>query len=177
MPTATKPVEDSVERVNDEIAVGEDLTFQRKWWRFENAVWVFFTLIIVLDLAGLFGRGPIAKATRSAPDGSILVKYERIERTSSPSILTLQFAQSAIQDGKIKLFVSNGLVKSLGTQRVIPAPQETVVGEGGLTYSFPASRPPASVDLELQPTGPGLFDFTVGVVGAAPVHAKIFVVP
>ena len=177
MPTATKPVEDSVERVNDEIAVGEDLTFQRKWWRFENAVWVFFTLIIVLDLAGLFGRGPIAKATRSAPDGSMLVKFERIERTSSPSILTVQFAQSAIHDGKIRLFVSNGLVKSLGTQRVIPAPQETVVGEGGLTYSFPASRPPASVDLELQPTGPGLFDFTVGVVGAAPVHAKVFVVP
>ncbi len=98
------PVEDSVARVNDEIAVGEDLDFQRKWWRFENAAWVIFTLIIVLDLCGLFGRGPIAKAERRSADGSIDVKYERIERTDSPSILTVQFAQSAIQNGKIHLY-------------------------------------------------------------------------
>jgi hypothetical protein len=172
-----KPVEDSVAKVNDEIAVGEDLEFQRKWWRFENAAWVFFTLIIVLDLAGLFGRGPIAKAERHAADGTIDVKYERIERTSSPSIFTIQFGRSAIHDGKIKLYVSNSFVKELGAQRVIPAPQETLVGDGGLTYTFLASRPPATVDLALEPAGPGYFPFTIGVAGAQPVRAKIFVVP
>ena len=108
----SEPVEDSVAKVNDEVAVGEDLDFQRKWWRFENAAWVIFTLIIVLDLAGLFGRGPIAKAERRSADGTIDVKYERIERTDSPSILTVQFAQSAIQNGKIHLYVSNSLVKA-----------------------------------------------------------------
>jgi hypothetical protein len=173
----SKPVEDSVARVNDEVAVGEDLDFQRKWWRFENAAWVVFTLIIVLDLAGLFGRGPIAKAERRSADGTIDVKYERIERTNSPSILTVQFAQSAIHDGKIKLYVSQSLVKELGTQRVIPAPLDTVVGDAGLTYTFSASKPPASVDLALEPAGPGIYDFAIGVVGAQPVHAKVFVVP
>ena len=98
--TFTKPVEDSVAKVNDEVAVGEDLDFQRKWWRFENAAWVFFTLIIILDLCGLFGRGPIAKAERHTADGTLDVKYERIERTDSPSILSISFGQSAIQDGK-----------------------------------------------------------------------------
>src|ERR1700735_1229789 len=171
------PVKDSVAKVNHEIEIGENLDFQRKWWRFENAAWVIFALIIALDLAGLFGRGPIAKAERRSADGAIDVKYERIERTDSPSILTVQFAQSAIQNGKIHLYVSSSLVKQLGTQRVIPAPQDTVVGEGGLTYTFPASRPPASVDLALQPSGPGIYDFTIGVVGAEQVHAKIAVVP
>jgi hypothetical protein len=173
----SKPVEDSVAKVNDEVAVGEDLEFQRKWWRFENVAWTFFALIIVCDLAGLFGRGPLAKAERHTADGTIDVKYERIERTNSPSILTIQFGQSAIQNGNIQLYVSNSLVKELGTQRVIPAPQSTVVGGGGLTYTFLASRPPASVDLALQPAGPGIFDFTVGVVGAQQVHAKVVVVP
>jgi hypothetical protein len=60
----SRPVEDSIAKVNDEVAVGEDLDFQRKWWRFENAAWVVFTLIIILDLSGLFGRGPIASAER-----------------------------------------------------------------------------------------------------------------
>jgi hypothetical protein len=173
----SKPVGDSVAKVNDEVAVGEDLDFQRKWWRFENAAWVIFTLIIVLDLAGLFGRGPIAKAERRSADGAMDIKYERIERTDSPSILTIQFAQSAIKDGKIQLYVSNSLVKQLGTQRVIPAPQDTVIGEGGLTYTFPASRAPAIVDLALQPEGPGIYNFTIGVVGGQPVQAKVVVVP
>ncbi len=46
----SQPVEESVSKVNDEIAVGEDLDFQRKWWRFEKFVWILFSLIIVLDL-------------------------------------------------------------------------------------------------------------------------------
>jgi hypothetical protein len=175
--TLTKPVQDTVAKVNDEVAVGEDLDFQRKWWRFENAAWVFFTLIIILDLGGLFGRGPIAKAERRTADGTLDVKYERIERTDSPSILSISFGQPAIQDGKIRLYVSNSLVKPLGTQRVIPAPQETILGDGGLTYTFPATKPPASVDLALQPSGPGIYDFTLGVVGAEQVHARIVVVP
>jgi hypothetical protein len=171
------PVKDSVAKVNNEIEVGENLDFQRKWWRFENVVWVLFGIIIVLDIAGLFGRGPIAKAERRSADGTIDVKYERIERTDSPSILSIKFGPSAIQDGKIQLYVSESLVKGLGAQRVVPAPLTSVLGEGGLTYTFPASKLPASVDLALEPSGPGLYDFTIGVVGAAPVHAKVFVVP
>jgi hypothetical protein len=171
------PVKDSVAKVNNEIEVGENLDFQRKWWRFENVVWVLFGIIIVLDIAGLFGRGPIAKAERRAADGTIDVKYERIERTDSPSILSINFGPSAIQDGKIQLYVSESLVKGLGAQRVVPAPLASVLGDGGLTYTFPASKLPASVDLALEPSGPGLYDFTIGVVGAAPVHAKVFVVP
>ena len=60
----SQPVEESVSKVNDEVEVGEDLDFQRKWWRFENFAWVIFSLIIVLDLCGVFGRGPVAKAER-----------------------------------------------------------------------------------------------------------------
>jgi hypothetical protein len=172
-----KPVEDTVGKVNEEVAVGEDLDFQRKWWRFENAAWVFFTLVIVLDIAGLFGRGPIAKAERRAGDGSMNMKYERIERTDSPSIMTINFGPDAIRDGSIKLYVSNSLVKELGTQRVIPAPKESILGDGGITYIFPVSKPPASVDLALQPAGPGVFDFAVGVEGEERVQAKIVVVP
>jgi hypothetical protein len=68
-------------------------------------------------------------------------------------------------------------VRELGTQRVIPAPVTTTVGNGGLTYTFPASQPQASVDLALEPSAPGIYDFVIGVVGAQPVRARVFVVP
>ena len=85
------PVEDSVPKVDDEIAVGEDLEFQRRWWRFEKLVWTVFLIVIVCDLAGLFGRGWLAKAEASTPDRALTVSYERIERANTPSTMTLRF--------------------------------------------------------------------------------------
>ncbi len=174
---ASQPIKDSVAKVNDEVAVGEDLDFQRKWWRFEKGVWIVFTLILALDVLGVFGRGWAAKAQRAAADGSIDVKYERIERTSTPSIMTVNFDKSAIRDGEVSLYVGDSLVKQLGAQRVIPSPQTTAIGDGGLTYSFPATQVPASVEFALEPTGPGLRHFVIQVPGSASVEGDIFVVP
>jgi len=174
---ATKPLEDSVAKVNDEVAVGEDLEFQRKWWKFEKAVWIVFALVLILDLAGVFGRGWLAKEERKAQDGSLDVKYERIERTSTPSIMTINFDKSAIRNGQVMLYVSESLVKELAAQRVIPAPSTTIVGDDGLTYVFPASEAPASVEFALEPTGPGLRHFLIQVPGSQPVQGAVVVMP
>jgi MFS family permease len=91
------PVGDTVPRIDDQIAVGEDLEFQRKWWRFERIVWSIFVVILICDLLGLFGRGWLAKATRTTPDGALKLNYERIERADTPSIMTLHFNDAAIQ--------------------------------------------------------------------------------
>jgi hypothetical protein len=175
--SSTKAIADSVEKVNGEVAVGEDLPFQRKWWRFERATWIFFGLILVLDVAGVFGGGPLAKARRTAPDGSIDVRYDRIERTGTPTILTIDLGSSAIKNGKVLLYVSNSMVKELGAQRVIPEPEGTKIGDGGLYYSFPVSSLPASVEFALEPTGPGLRHLTLQTRESTPVSADIFVVP
>lgn len=173
----SKPVEDSVSKVNNEIDVGEDLEFQRKWWRFENFVWVLFSLILVLDLSGFLGRGPFAKAERRSADGTVTVRYERIERTSSSSILTIDFSPAAIRNGSVVLYISGSLVKELGARRIIPAPETSRIGEGGVTYTFPASSAPATVALDLEPPGPGIYNFSLHAAGAASVRAKVVVVP
>lgn len=172
-----RPVEDSVARIDDEVAVGEDLDFQRRWWRFENAVWIFFGVILALDLAGLFGRGPVAKTQRHTADGTIDVHYERIERTGTPSSMRVEFGPGAIHDGKVRLYVSESMVKELGTQRVVPAPLETAIGGGGLTYTFPATNQPASIEFSLQPTAPGHFGFLMQVPGAEALEAGVVVAP
>jgi len=173
----TAPIEDSVSKVNQEIAVGEDLDFQKKWWRFERAVWVFFTLVLVLDLAGVFGRGPVAHAQREASDQSMRIHYDRIARAETPSILDVAFDASAIHNNKVQLFVSESLVKELGTQRVVPQPESTAIGNGGLTYTFPATNTPAAVQFALQPSNPGLYSFVIQIPGSAPIQAKVAVMP
>ncbi len=182
--TATKPVEDSIGKVADEIAVGEDLEFQRRWWKFERATWIFFGVIVSLDLAGVFGRGPAAQAHKATPDGAMSVKYERVERFSTPSILTIQFGPTAVRDGAIKLWVSESVVKKLGNQRIIPEPASSQTMEGGILYSFSSGPGPTTVEFALQPASPGLSHFTIRLVPGgnveAPmdfVRAGVFVMP
>lgn len=175
-PHETK-VGDDVPQVDGAVAVGEDLDFQRKWWRFEKIVWGFFALVLIADLTGLLGRGPLANAERRASDGTLDVKYERVERANTSSILTILPQASAVHDGKLQIFVSDSLLKQLGTQRVIPEPEVSAVGGGGVTYTFAASAQPMTVQLELKPSFIGSHLFTVAVPGGRPVQAKAFVLP
>jgi hypothetical protein len=156
-PAPTKPVEESISKVNDEIAVGSDLEFQRKWWRFTRVIWIVFAGIVIADLLGCFGRGPFANARVRTSDGTIDMKYERIERFSTPSILRIQFGPAAIHDGKIQLWASETLINSLGNQRVIPQPLTSTVGQNGVLYTFAATTVPAGIAFSLEPTAPGIY--------------------
>jgi hypothetical protein len=185
MPSAptTKPVEDSVPKIGD-VAVGEDMDFQRRWWRFEDIVWSIFLVILVCDLLGLFGRGWLAKAKQSTPDQALTLDYERIERASTPSIMTFHFAPSAIHDGHIQLFVSDTIVKQLGAQRVSPQPAVSALSPQGITYTFAATAGPDVVEIALEPSFPGLHTFRVQLLGSSggnadsdAINAKVFVVP
>jgi hypothetical protein len=173
----TRPVEDSVPKVDGSVAVGEDLDFQRRWWRFERIIWSLFILVIIADLLGLFGRGYLAKAQRSTTDQAIQLTYERVERANAPSIMSINFGPSAIRDGQIHFFVSESVVKELGARRVVPEPASSTLGNGGVTYVFPATALSATVEIELSPTRPGIRNFTTGVVGGEMVNATVTVLP
>ena len=173
----TKPVEDSVPKVDNAVAVGEDLNFQRRWWKFERAVWILFALILIADILGLFGRGPLSKSELHAPDHTIDLKYERIVRSNTPSIMTVQFGPEAIRNGQASLFISQSLIKDLGTQRVSPQPATSVLGGGGITYTFPANSGPAVVELVLESSFPGRHHFLIQVPDADPVEGNVIVVP
>ena len=171
------PVGDTVAKVDDAVAVGENLGFQHRWWRFERILWSFFLLILLADVSGLLGRGPLAKVQRQTSDGVLKVKYERIERSNTPSIMTVIPGAAAIQGGQLHLFISDSLVDQLGTQRVVPQPLSSTVGDGGITYVFQTGAPPMMIQLALQPSFVGIHTFTVRVSGASGVQARIAVLP
>jgi hypothetical protein len=173
----TKPVEETVSKVDDEIAVGSDLEFQRKWWRFTRVLWFVFTGIVVADLLGCFGRGPVANARIRSNDGTMDVKYERIERFSTPSILRIQFGPTAIHDGTIQLWISDSFIKFLGNQRVVPQPSTSVLGQEGILYTFPATTLPAAVEFAMQPTTPGICDLRMRVPRSEELKARVYVMP
>jgi hypothetical protein len=143
-----------------------------------------FLLVLICDLLGLFGRGWLSKATRSTQDGALKLDYERIERASTPSIMTFHFGPNAIHDGRIQLYVSDSITRRLGAQRIAPQPLISAVGEDGVTYTFTATNAPATVQIALEPSFPGLQHFRVqllnnapGASPEAPIDASVVVVP
>jgi hypothetical protein len=173
----TAPVRDSVARVNHEVAVGEDLAFQRSWWKFERIIWMVFILIIVADLAGVFGRGPLAHAAMGASTDPVAVQYERVERTGTPSMMTVTLRPEAVHDGIARLYVSDSVVSGLGAQRIVPQPATTTIGHDGLTYTFPMSAFHGVIRFELEPSSAGRYTFTVGTPGTPSLTGSVIVVP
>lgn len=157
----TSPVRDTIPKIENELAVGEDLEFQRRWWRFEHVVWAVFTVIIVLDLIGVFGRGPLAHAHTKTADGAMNITYDRFQRFQTPSILSIHFGRHAIQDGKIQLWVSDSVVKSLGNQRIIPEPASSTLQGDGILYTWTSGSEPDTAEFALEPAHPGPQHFTL----------------
>jgi|GEM_PF-711585 len=173
----TRPIEDSVPKINDELAVGSDLQFQQRWEKLESIIWIFLFIFLLLSLAGLFGRGPLSNVTAQAPDASMQVDYERFERFSTPSVLTVRVNPASIKNGQLQLWVSDSLVKPLGNQRVIPQPERSELGAGGITYTFPAFESSASIEFQMQPSAIGKSELKMRIPGNSELDLNIYVMP
>ena len=49
--------------------VEENMAMQQRVWRFERVGWYVLSLVMLLALAGLFGRGPLSQGQASSADG------------------------------------------------------------------------------------------------------------
>lgn len=173
----TEPVIDRIPRVDDAVSVGEDLNFQRRWWQFEKVAWAVLVLVLIADALGVFGRGWLARAHRDATDGTLHVRYERVERAGTPSEITLEFGPAAVHDKTVRLFANETIVKQLGAQRIIPEPTVSEIGPDGITYAFSVSGSPAIARIALEPSFPGIHHIELRVPGADTIHASILVLP
>jgi len=173
----TKQIEDSVAKNNNEVAVGSDLEFQRRWWRFEHILWLALTALVILDALGFFGRGWFAKAEAKTPDGSMRIEYERIERFGAPSLLTIHFGQNAVRNGGIQLWASDSLLHELGSQRLIPQADRSALDGHGILYTWVAAPQPDSVQFSMQPAKVGSAWLTLRVPGADQMRLKIAIFP
>lgn len=173
----TKPVTDTVAKVNNDVAVGSDLAFQRRWWKFEIGVWTAFTILIVLALIGFLGRGPWAHKQVRTADGSLQLQYERVARFGTASVLTIKPGPDAARGGRLQLWASGDLIQSLGAQRVEPQPTESTLTGGGVLYTFPVGAWPWTIQISLQPRSPGVQRVYLRVPGHEQAELHIFVMP
>jgi hypothetical protein len=160
-----------LDAIDDELEVGFDQTFERKWRRLELASHAIMALFVLAALLGLFGRGPLSHRTHMSANGRLSLDYEPLVRWGTSTQVTVHLStpdvRPAADEGafqKIWVSVNNAVVEPLGLQQVIPQPDATKAIDGGTMYEFavPPGQDDALVRFVLKPSAVGLVHADVG---------------
>ncbi len=163
----------------DDIELGCDLCFERRWWRIQRIGWVVLTLLILGGVAGLFGHGPLSETTTNPSGSELQVRYDRLARRETPTLLQLRLEKSAIASGQVRIRLNHTLMDCMQLKQIIPEPLATQPLADGACFIFrtdPRCDSATIVFIE-SPTKPGLAESEVAVEGAEPVRFHQFVYP
>lgn len=149
------------------IELSEDLSFQRRQWRWQRAAWMLAGAIVGAGLLGLFGEGPLSTARAVSADGALSVDYERFVRREAPSRIVVTAAPGTT-DRSLDLHLRASRMETLRIVAVEPAPQEALAGDGARRYRFGrlSTGAPARILYVVESAVPGLQRLRIGVGGS-----------
>ena len=146
---AAEPVR-GADRVNDELEVGYDESFEQRWNVAQNVGLVVMVLFLLVCVSGLLGRGPFSHRTVSAPDGSLRVDYEPVAREGTPTQVTLRVPNSAETPEQVSVFLSGSIAEPMGLGRTVPNAVSTMVGTQGVVLRFVVAPLQADAKIRLD---------------------------
>lgn len=160
-----------MKRVGD-LEVDEDIGFEKSEWRAQRIGWSLMAVVILLALLGLFGTGPISSATAGAPDGPLLVEYQRFIRHDGRTSLRVQIDEEQIVDGQVELWISSEYLEDVEIEQFSQEPDKVTHGGERVIFTFLAANPtePVSVTFAMQPQAMGRLSAAVGIVDGPEVQ-------
>lgn len=163
----------------EDIEAGCDLPFERRWWRLQRISWVILSLLLLAGVAGLFGHGPLSRATVHPLGSALEVRYDRLARRETPSLLELRVETSALVSGRVRIRLNRELVDRMQLKQIVPTPLSSEPLADGARFIFQTdpSRDAAFIVFSENPTTPGLVDAEVTIEGEQPVRFRQFVYP
>jgi hypothetical protein len=163
----------------DDIETGCDLPFENRWWRLQRICWIILVLLLLGGVAGVFGHGPLSKATIHPPGSELEICYDRLARRETPSLLQLRLEKAALASGQVRIRLNRALVDRMQLKQIVPQPLAAEPLADGVRFIFRTdpSRDSAFIVFIVDPTTPGLIESEVAIEGAAPVRFRQFVYP
>jgi hypothetical protein len=154
--------------------MAESTVFMRRNWQVQRAGWALMALVVLLGLAGMFGRGPLTRRDASAP--GLTLQYQRVLRLEATE--SLEFTLEARRAGAAGLELDSGFVSRTEIQRIIPDPREISVSPEGHRLSFTVSGSgPVAVRLLFLPKKLGRLRARFGVPDGAALPVSFVVLP
>jgi hypothetical protein len=141
--------EQQQEQFVGELEVDQELDYQQREWKAQRVGWAVMLLIILATLLGLFGRGPLSRA--SIGGDPLKLEYERFTRHASPTQLTVHLAPGvAGKDGKARVRLRRDYMQGVRIEHITPEPESVEASEDALEYVFEVADPSHPVTAVFQ---------------------------
>ncbi|HXH06764.1 MAG TPA: hypothetical protein VNI83_09250 [Vicinamibacterales bacterium] len=121
------------------LVLDEDLAFQRRVWTIQRIGWVVLALLVVAGAFGLFGGGPISRASTGDPAGRLAVEYERFCRREATTTLTVRLREPRAPEGAASVVFAPAYLDAIAIEQVVPPPEGSEIRPDGVVFRF---RPP-----------------------------------
>ncbi len=166
------------DRVNEELEVGYDDRFERRWRVAEQIGRCVMVLFVVAGLAGFLGRGPYSHQTAASIGTGMAVDFEPVTRSQAPTQVTFHL-DNLTSAPTIDVLVGTNIVEPMGLQRVEPQPLQTRLVKDGMvmTVAIPPGTRDAKLRLMLQPVSLGPNELITKLNDDAPQRWTQFVLP
>lgn len=162
------------------LGIEESEAFQRREWRAQRIGWALLALIAVAALLGTFGKGVLAGADATSPEGTVHVHYERFVRRHSPAHIEFTLAPGlTAADGRVRLWLDRSYAERLEFTSIQPEPAEVSVTPALLIYQFAVADGgrPVRVTFSVEHDRVGMSRAGAGVLPRGTVQLDQFVFP
>lgn len=161
------------QKVGD-LEIDQDLEFQRREWSIQRLAWIGMALLVLLGLAGLFGPGPLSRAT--AGTQGLWASFYRFIRYEDPTTLRLELQPSGKE---ARLWLSRDYAQAAGIERITPQPAQVLIEPEryGYVFALGQGKGPVTVSFSLQPEQMGRLEGQVGLEGQGTLEFWQWVFP
>ncbi|HVL88329.1 MAG TPA: hypothetical protein VM681_10070 [Candidatus Thermoplasmatota archaeon] len=139
------------------LAIEKDDAFQRREWRAQRVGWAAMALVLALAAAGLFGTGPLSKASVEGQANGIVASLEhpRLTRHGVPEQVSI-VVSSPSSEAPLRLRFEGEWIRSAKVESIAPPPAGGSVAAGGATYEWDVgSGGPWRVQFSVRAERPG----------------------
>ncbi len=139
------------------IDTGYDPRIEERWSIIQRTAWTVMTLLVVLGLGGVFGRGPAAIASVRSPDGLVTVRDERFARFRTPSQMVVILTGGAFER-QVRVALSAAAVRALAIQTIVPRPlaERSLGTETEFVFAPPGKTATPQIFITEQPGAVGI---------------------
>jgi hypothetical protein len=135
--------------------------------------------VIVAALLGLFGSGPLSKATSQSGGAALTVDYHRFDRFQSPSTIEVLLGAEAIQGDEAQIWIESSYLDRVQIEDILPEPDSVEAGSDRYVFTFAITGDSASanVTFHIRSEEPGFHSAEIGIVDGSSIRLRQLIYP
>ena len=154
------------------IDISEDMRHERREWVVQRVGWAAMAGFLVAAALGLFGSGPLARAT--AAEAALRVEYSLFARLDAPDEIEVEASSSGPE---LRISIDRDFLTHNELERITPEPDAIELDGERVVHVYRAYAGRHRVVFELRAHRLGTQRATIAADDGPPVHLQQFVYP